>query len=103
MCNDLEAETNILMFCCCIPFTPADYDFEPNNPNCVASGGKVSCASDADSVSALTKLRSVLPKDQYLLSTASWHVGMYGTGDFVASKPASIYTGEHAGVKGLGL
>lgn len=34
-----------------------------------------------------TALRNALPKGKYILSTASWHVGCYGQGAFVASKP----------------
>lgn len=81
-------------------FDGVDYDFEPNNPACAIIGGKVTCNSDADSVSALTKLRNAMPKGQYLLSTASWHVGMYGTGTFVNSKPSSQYTGVNLAMAG---
>jgi hypothetical protein len=38
-------------------------------------------------------MRDALPKGQFLLSTASFHVGCYGEGAFAASKPATAYTG----------
>jgi hypothetical protein len=71
----------------------ADLDWEPSAPACTASGGRVSCPTDAEGVAAATKLRDALPKGQFLLSTASFHVGCYGEGAFAASKPASAYTG----------
>ncbi|WIA42818.1 hypothetical protein OEZ86_008748 [Tetradesmus obliquus] len=75
-------------------FDGMDFDWEPVNSNCVVKpGGGVSCATDAEGVSVLAALRAALPKRQYLMSTASWHVGMYGEGAFVSSKPASAYTG----------
>jgi chitinase len=74
----------------------ADIDWEPSGPNCVASGGTISCPTDAEAITAATKMRQALPKGQYLLSTASFHVGCYGTGAFAASKPNSV-------VRGLGL
>jgi chitinase len=44
-------------------------------------------------VAVTAALRAALPKGRYILSTASWHVGMYGEGAFAAAKPLSIYTG----------
>lgn len=70
-----------------------DLDYEPSNSNCVVGTTSVSCSTDAESVSVTAALRAALPKGQYLLSTASWHVGCYGEGAFKASQPASIYTG----------
>lgn len=56
---------------------------------------KPGCALDTHPhCCVLAALRNALPKGQYLLSTASWHVGCYGQGAFAASKPPSIYTGE---------
>jgi hypothetical protein len=71
----------------------ADIDWEPSGPNCVASGGTVSCPTDTEAINVATKLRQALPKGQYLLSTASFHVGCYGTGAFAASKPNSVVRG----------
>ena len=76
-----------------IPQTGADLDYEPTNSNCAVTSTGVTCATDAESVDVTAKLRAALPKGQYLLSTASWHVGMYGEGLFKASKPLSAYTG----------
>jgi hypothetical protein len=40
-------------------------------------------------------LRAALPKGQYLMSTATWHVGCYGVGAFKNSQPAgSQFVGE---------
>ena len=39
------------------------------------------------------KLRAALPHGRYLLSTASWHVGMFGEGAYANAKPTSIFTG----------
>eukprot|EP00775_Hariotina_reticulata_P002730 gene2730-3027_t len=73
-------------------FHGVDLDYEPVAA-CQVSSGKVSCPTDAESVSVTTTLRNALPKGQYLLSTASWHVGMYGEGACAASRPASGFTG----------
>jgi len=73
-------------------FDGVDYDYEPNAA-CTVSGGKVSCPTDAESIKALTDLRNTFPKGSYLLSTASFHVGCYGEGDFAAAQPRSAYTG----------
>jgi len=53
----------------------------------------VSCPTDAESVATTAALRAALPAGQYLLSTASWHVGMFGEGAFTTSQPLSKYTG----------
>jgi chitinase len=53
----------------------------------------VSCPTDAESVATTAALRAALPAGQYILSTASWHVGMYGEGAFKTSQPVSIFTG----------
>lgn len=53
----------------------------------------MTCATDAESVSVTSALRTALPKGQYLLSTASWHVGCYGEGIYKTAQPASQYTG----------
>jgi chitinase len=76
-------------------FDGVDIDFEAtgDTPCQIISGG-VSCPTDALSVSIATKLRAALPKGQYLLSTATFSVGMYGEGAFVNSKPfGSAYMG----------
>jgi hypothetical protein len=49
--------------------------------------------TDAESVAVTAALRAALPQGQYLLSTASWHVGAYGEGAFKNAQPASQYTG----------
>lgn len=68
-------------------FDGVDLDYEPGSPACKASAGGVSCATDSESVAVTTALRNALPKGQYILSTATFHVGCYGTGAFVSSKP----------------
>lgn len=75
-----------------------DIDYEPTNSNCVVGATSVSCATDAESVAVTSALRAALPKGQYLLSTASWHVGCYGEGVFKTSQPPSIYTGACGGL-----
>eukprot|EP00775_Hariotina_reticulata_P010535 gene10535-10695_t len=74
-------------------FHGVDLDYEPTNSNCVVGQSSVSCLTDAESVATTAALRSALPAGQYLLSTASWHVGMFGEGAFKASQPLSQYTG----------
>ncbi len=74
----------------CIP--GVDLDYEPTS-NCVVGATGVSCPTDSESVAVTAALRSALPAGQYLLSTASWHVGMYGEGAYVNAQPRSAYTG----------
>jgi chitinase len=65
-----------------------DVDYEPASPSCQRlGGGGVKCATDAESVDVVTKLRAAFPKGAYILSTASWHVGCYGEGAWAASQP----------------
>jgi chitinase len=67
----------------------ADIDYEPASPNCqrLAGGTGVKCATDAESVEVSDKFRAAMPKGQYILSTASWHVGCYGVGQWANSLP----------------
>jgi chitinase len=75
-------------------FDGADVDWEPASASCTGAGtGAVSCPTDAQAVAAVTALRAALPKGQAILSTASFHVGLYGEGAYTASRPASAYTG----------
>jgi hypothetical protein len=74
-------------------FDGVDLDYEPAAA-CQVSAGKVTCATDTESVEVTTQLRDAFPKGQYILSTASFHVGCYGEGLFAASKPITAYTGE---------
>jgi chitinase len=74
-------------------FDGVDIDYEPTNPGCTITAGQVKCATDAEYVQIATKLRTAMPAGQYLMSVASFHVGAYGEGQFVASKPATPYTG----------
>ena len=74
-------------------FDGVDLDFEPAG-SCQVTGSGVACPTDALSVSVTSSLRAALPKGQYLLSTASFNVGMYGEGAFVNARPqGSAYTG----------
>eukprot|EP00775_Hariotina_reticulata_P005809 gene5809-6049_t len=76
-------------------FDGFDLDYEPLNPSCTTSaGGVLSCTTDAQSIAVATALRNAMPANQYLMSTASWHVGMYGEGAFVNAQPSgSQYKG----------
>ena len=69
-----------------------DIDYEPSNPNCQASGGKVTCATDAEYIGAVRGLHAVLPSTS-LLTTAAWSIGAYGVGAYVNSQPQGQYTG----------
>lgn len=69
-----------------------DLDYEPSNPNCQASGGKVSCSTDDEYISAVRALKSALPPSS-LLTTAAWSIGAYGVGDYVNAQPQGQYTG----------
>ena len=71
----------------------ADLDYEPSNPACKVVSGKVSCTTDAESVEVTAKMRAALPVGQYIMSTASWHVGMFGEGAYAGAQPVSIFTG----------
>ena len=77
------------------PVAPSgvDLDYEPTDSNCVVGQSSVSCLTDAEGVEAAAALRAALPAGQYLLSTATFHVGMYGEGAFKASQPITKYTG----------
>lgn len=75
-------------------FDGVDLDYEPSNPACASAGGAVSCRTDAESVAVTAALRTALPKGQYLLSTASWHMGVFGEGAWAGEQPAdSVYKG----------
>jgi hypothetical protein len=101
LCQSLPAATHhcllllLLLHPHSLPPPPpgVDIDYEPTNSNCVVGATSVSCTTDPESVSVTSALRAALPKGQYLLSTASWHVGCYGEGGFKVAQPASIYTG----------
>lgn len=69
-----------------------DLDYEPAAANCSASGGHVSCPSDAEFVSVVKKMRAALPRPK-ILSIAAWSVGAYGEGAWASAPPASAYTG----------
>ncbi len=76
-----------------------DVDFEPSNPGCVRGPTqKMSCASDADWIAYVQRLRRVLPRP-YLLSVDGWSVGAYGEAGFRDAQPVgSRYTGEMLGL-----
>jgi chitinase len=58
-------------------FDGADLDYEPSDPACKVVGGKVSCTTDAESVDVTAKMRAALPVGKYLMTTASWWVGVF--------------------------
>ena len=70
----------------------ADIDIEPemSTLGCQSNdmGAFIGCATDGLSVSVMTAMRATLPKGQYLLSTATFHVGAYGEGAFVDAAPS---------------
>ena len=69
-----------------------DIDYEPANPSCSSSGGKVSCPSDAEYIGVIKSMRAALPAP-YWISTAAWSVGAYGEGAWANSPPSSAYAG----------
>jgi chitinase len=76
-----------------------DVDFEPTNPGCVRGPTqKMSCASDADWIAYVQRMRRVLPRP-YLLAVDGWSVGAYGEAGFKEAQPTgSRYTGEMLGL-----
>jgi hypothetical protein len=67
-------------------------DWEPDAAcELTATGPK--CPTDAESINVATKLRALFPRNRYILSTASVHVGMYGEGTFKSAQPVSPWTG----------
>jgi chitinase len=74
-------------------FDGVDIDYEPSSPACTATGGRVSCASDAEFVRVTANLRKALPTGAYLLSLAGFSVGAYGEGSYASAKPVSEHTG----------
>ena len=69
-----------------------DIDYEPSNPSCTASSGKVSCPSDAEYVSVVKSMRAALPAP-YWISIAAFSVGAYGEGAWANAPPSSAYMG----------
>ena len=63
-----------------------DLDYEPANIACNVVNGVVSCNTDQQSVAVTTILRNALPRPTYIMSAATWHIGMYGEGAFAAAK-----------------
>jgi chitinase len=63
-----------------------DLDYEPGTPNCMASGGKVTCPSDAEYISVVKAMRAAMPRPK-LLSIAGWSVGAYGEDDWATAPP----------------
>lgn len=62
-----------------------DIDYEPSSPGCTGGGGP--CASDAEYVAIVQRLRAALPRP-YALSAAVW-----STGAFTTQPPLGPYTG----------
>jgi chitinase len=69
-----------------------DIDYEPASPSCTASGGVVSCPSDAEYVSVVKSMRAKLPAP-YWISIAAFSVGAYGEGAWASAPPSSSYMG----------
>ncbi|MFO0590150.1 MAG: glycosyl hydrolase family 18 protein [Polyangiaceae bacterium] len=70
----------------------ADIDYEPASPACAASGGVVSCPSDAEYVGVVNAMRAALPSP-YWISIAGFSVGAYGEGQWASAPPSSSYAG----------
>ena len=69
-----------------------DIDYEPSQPGCQVTSGKVSCTSDSQYQSIVSQLRAALPRP-YVISIAAFSVGAYGEGSYASSQPSSAYTG----------
>ncbi len=69
-----------------------DLDYEPANPSCAATGGHVTCGSDAELISVVSAFRAAIPRPA-MVSIASWSVGAYGEGAWANAQPASAYAG----------
>jgi len=80
-------EAAIAQFVADFDLDGVDIDFEPSDPQCVFSGGTVSCQTDAQFLDIVTRFRAVLPSPN-LLTIAASGVGAYGQGDFVNSEPS---------------
>ncbi|MBS9475707.1 hypothetical protein KIP89_01105 [Ancylobacter sp. VKM B-3255] len=70
-----------------------DIDFEPAQPACLTLAGRVRCASDADWISHVRRLREALPRP-LVVSVAGWSVGAYGEGAFANAPPVSPWRGS---------
>lgn len=73
-------------------FDGADVDYEPKNPKCLLSNGKISCTSDAEFRSVVRQIRQALPK-RYLVTVAAWSIGAYGEGQWANAQPQGERTG----------
>lgn len=69
-------------------FDGVDIDFELPSTCSTSAAGTVSCSTDTLLISVTSALRMALPVGQYILSTATWHVGCYGEGAFKNSQPS---------------
>ncbi|MGK7868368.1 glycosyl hydrolase family 18 protein [Falsiroseomonas sp. E2-1-a20] len=69
-----------------------DVDFEPPDPACRLSAGRIRCASDARFIAIVEAFRLALPRPA-LLTVALWSVGAYGEGAWRDARPGSPYTG----------
>ena len=69
-----------------------DMDYEPANPGCAASYGKIHCGDDFNSIRFLERLRDALPRP-LTISTTLWSVGAYGEGEFANALPPSPWRG----------
>lgn len=70
-----------------------DLDYEPEDPQCAPTGGRIVCASHAAWIDYITRVRAAMPRP-LLLTVPAWSVGAYGEGRFAADEPASPWTGS---------
>jgi chitinase len=64
-----------------------DLDYEPDMPGCgQRPDGRVRCATDANWIDYVRRVRAVLPRP-YIVSVTGWSVGAYGEGRFADGLP----------------
>ena len=73
-------------------FDGVDIDYEPTNPQCSSSNGKVSCTSDLEFRRVVSQIRKALPKP-YLITAAAWSIGAYGEDKWANAQPLGMKTG----------
>ncbi len=74
-----------------------DLDYEPAEPGCAASGGRVACRTDGEWTALVRRTRAVLPRP-LLLTVPAWSVGAYGEGQWADARPRSPWTGSMLGL-----
>ena len=86
-------ETAIVKFVKDFGLDGVDVDYEPLGTSCKSKNGSVSCTTDSEFISVVTRLRKALPSP-YLISIAADSIAGYGYGNFTNSKPVGSHTGQ---------